>query len=53
MSVCTLLEAPVEFHEEVHAKENLRRVLICNAAGEAVGCVHVPDGGALVIERRD
>jgi hypothetical protein len=46
-----LAERP-KIKEQVIRKEEIERVLICNAAGEPIGCVFVPEGGALVVETR-
>ena len=50
-----VLERPTEAkpREQVIRKESIKRVLICNASGEPVGCVFVPEGGALVVETTD
>ena len=36
--------------EHVIRGESIQRVVICNAGGEPVGCVFVPEAGALVVE---
>jgi len=36
----------------IHADE-IRRVVVHNAAGEPVASIHVPDGGALVMDMVD
>ena len=51
MSVLAI-EKPTATSEQIIRQEEILRVLICNANGEAIGSIFVPKGGALVVETR-